>query len=173
MLSDKIYRNVNVNNAIFVFGVFGAAKSILIVWVFKVFINNLVEELKELKQGAESENKKVLMLAKEKHVFLTEPVIPAAILMLEDAIELHFEYHWVDKYITKTDSVVLFNATIMAILQTVMLLLCLKNFYDQFQKCRINKSWKLFLLYFNFYGYALFFALATCCSHSTCCTCCC
>ena len=161
LLSDKIYRNVNVNNVIFAFAILGAAKSILIVWVFKVFINKLEHELRELKQGADFENKKVLTIAKEKHIFFTEPMVPAVIIMLEDAIELHFEYHWVDKYITKSDTAVLFNATIMAILQTGLLVLCIKNFYDQFQKCRANRSWRLFISYINFYGHAFFFTIAT------------
>ena len=36
--NDKIYRNVNVNNVAFAFAMLGTSKSVLIVWVFRVFI---------------------------------------------------------------------------------------------------------------------------------------
>ena len=164
LLSDKIYRNVNVNNAIFAFAILGATKSILIVWVFKVSINKLDHELGKLRQGDERQDfktKLVLTIAKEKHIMFTEPIIPAVIILLEDGVEILLEYHWVDKYITKSDNTVLFNATIMAILDTGLFLLCLKSFYDQYHKCCVNRLWKLFTLYIVYYGHAFFFAIAT------------
>ena len=53
--------------------------------------------------------------------------------MLEDAIGLHFEFHWVHKYITKSDTAVLFNATITEILQTNLFLLRIKTSLTSFK----------------------------------------
>ena len=133
-------------------------------WVFKVSINKLDHELGKLRQGDERQDfktKLVLTIAKEKHIMFTEPIIPAVIILLEDGVEILLEYHWVDKYITKSDNTVLFNATIMAILDTGLFLLCLKSFYDQYHKCCVNRLWKLFTLYIVYYGHAFFFAIAT------------
>lgn len=161
IVSDKIYRNVNVNNGIFAFAILGAVKSILLFWVLKVFIDKLELAVKELKKGSKGENRKILTILKEKHIFLTEPVVPAVVMLFEDAMELHFQYHFVDRYITDTDTIVVINATFMAIKEVLLLLMCIKSFYEQFKKCCVNKSWKLMLSYITFYGHILFFAIAT------------
>ena len=49
----------------------------------------------------------------------------------------------------------------MAILHTGLLLLYIKSFYDQFQKCHANMSWRFFISYINFCDHVFFFAIAT------------
>ena len=88
-------------------------------------------------------------------------MVPAVIITPADTIELHFEYHWVHKQVRKSDIAVLFNATIMASVQTGLLLLCIKEFDDQFQICRGNWSWRLFTSYINFYGNIFVVVIAT------------
>lgn len=71
-------------------------------------------------------------------------MVPVDIIILEDAVGLHFEFHWVHKFITKSDITVLFNAN-HDNSSSSLLLLFIKNFSDHFQTCRLSRSWRMFI----------------------------
>ena len=107
VLDKHIYRNEHINNAIYVFAIFGVLKSFFIIWLFHSAITTLGNVVDELEQCNSLEKKRVLSITKERYTYLEGPNFLAVVIIFEGGIEFYLELTYVDNYITKTDTFII------------------------------------------------------------------
>ena len=151
LLDPRIMRNVHVNNVIYAFAIIGALKSILIAYVMRWLCRILGKTVKKLRI-VKDENKEILEKGKDHRLRVADPTIANIMIVFEDAVELYFEFNYVDRYVTEGGAnwLVLTKSTLLALFAAYLLFSQLSSLTDQYKRAKANNKIKprfvLFLL---------------------------
>ena len=129
LLDNHIMRNKRVNDAILAFAILGFVKIVLIGLFNGATANETRKRFHKL-SNSPHENSKILEECKEELATMSTSATSLTALIFEDGGELFLEYFYVDKY-AKSDWLVLVNSTMMAVVDGLVLIFGLKEFFTR------------------------------------------
>ena len=128
-LDNSIMRNRRVNDGILAFACLGYLKIVLICILNGAQCDEMLKKFYNL-SNLPKENSKILEENKRDSAMI-KGAISLTVFIFEDGVELFLQYFYADKYITKSEWLVLINSTLMAVIATVAASLALKEFVSK------------------------------------------
>ncbi|KAL5265720.1 hypothetical protein ACHWQZ_G006432 [Mnemiopsis leidyi] len=129
LLDNRIVRNRRVNDGILAFAILGYFKIVLICILNGAQCEEMVKKFYKL-SNMPKENSKILKESTEDSTMIKSAISVTA-LIFEDGVELFLEYFYADKYITKSEWLVLLNSTLMAAIATAVAMFTLQEFVSK------------------------------------------
>ena len=138
LLDNWIMRNQAVNNAILVFSISGCLKAFLVLQC-NYAISNQSNVLIQLTDSPSS-NRRILEECMQAVAMVNRSKITLIALIFEDGVELFLEYFYADKYATKSDWLVLLNATLMAAIAGLAMVMNFRVFLTKLWLTNIKRD---------------------------------